>query len=933
MIARHCLGPVGHIIASVITFLSLSMAALAERPVDGATLAELHQQYAQAKDPEIIIATGEQVLAMEPKVTDWNLSVSRETLRAGVLAAVGQAYLNRSTGLRADNVESAIANFEAVLAAADRQAAPDHWAYAHNDTGVAYFNRLRGERAHNLEQAISHFEAALEVFTREGHPNDWAAARSNLGAAYLGRVHGETAANVERAIGNLEGALSVLTRDRSAELWGRAKSNLGHAYRTRATGDAAENVDAAIAQFKDALQVFTLETAPFQWAQINVSLAMAYEDRKQGSEEDNVTEALRHVSEAQKVFTREAAPVYWAAAQTKMGDLYANRKTGDVAENRKLAIAAYEAALTVQTKDADPRGHFNLARTLAQTLVEAGDCASAREHFASARDAFNVLFGQGLDDADTRQLVANAGPMFAQAAYCAAELGNVAEAVQLASESRARLLSAALKLQNLALSPEQHQRLEDLRVSARALQAVVATAQGAERDAALRQLTTTREELLALVASAGPAGAAPATAVAQAKEAVGGDSVLLMPIVTQTGSKMLMFVGAKQAWHVIELPKLTLPSVLALLAQNSDGREPHGWIEAYFANYFVDEEEQRRRWPIWLNAVDGIGGQLWQLFGDEVALAFKSQGIKPGTRVIVMPAGRLGIFPLGLAQNPRSQRRLIDDFEVVSTPSLEALVTAHHAIKQTPARSLAAIINPTGDLPGTEKEGEIVASHFAEASRAVLIRDGAGVDEVLAALKGKTYWHFASHGTFNWQDVGSSALIMRGHERLSVTRLADAKDLGHPRLVVLSACETGISDVITRNPDEFIGLPNSFAALGAVGIVGTLWPVADSATALLIAKFYDLHLGEGLPPPTALRQAQLWLRDASRASIDAYAEKAVAAGRLERRHLAEIKQDMDPKVRANRMGGVSPATAKAAAAEVGPYAHPYYWGGFVYTGL
>ena len=45
-------------------------------------------------------------------------------------------------------------------------------------------------------------------------------------------------------------------------------------------------------------------------------------------------------------------------------------------------------------------------------------------------------------------------------------------------------------------------------------------------------------------------------------------------------------------------------------------------------------------------------------------------------------------------------------------------------------------------------------------------------------------------------------------------------------------------------------------ALGAAGVLGTLWPVSDAATALLMAKFYDLHLEAGLDPPTALNQAQ-----------------------------------------------------------------------------
>ncbi len=65
-------------------------------------------------------------------------------------------------------------------------------------------------------------------------------------------------------------------------------------------------------------------------------------------------------------------------------------------------------------------------------------------------------------------------------------------------------------------------------------------------------------------------------------------------------------------------------------------------------------------------------------------------------------------------------------------------------------------------------------------------------------------------------DARQSALLMYNAARLSVGRLLEAEGLGRPRLVVLSACETGLSD-ITNSPDEFIGLPATFTALGAAG--------------------------------------------------------------------------------------------------------------------
>jgi hypothetical protein len=132
---------------------------------------------------------------------------------------------------------------------------------------------------------------------------------------------------------------------------------------------------------------------------------------------------------------------------------------------------------------------------------------------------------------------------------------------------------------------------------------------------------------------------------------------------------------------------------------------------------------------------------------------------------------------------------------------------------------------------------------------------------------------------------------MHDHARLTVGLLLETDGLGRPRLVVLSACETGLYD-INDNPDEFIGLPSTFTALGASGVLGTLWPVSDVATVLLIAKFYELHMGLGVAPPTALWRAQLWLRQTTNAELEAYTRLAAEQGRLESRHVAEIERDL-----------------------------------------
>ena len=79
--------------------------------------------------------------------------------------------------------------------------------------GNAYGDRIRGEEADNLEMAIAAYQASLEVRTREAFPFDWAKNQNNLGNAYSKRIRGEKAENLEMAIAASQASLSVYTRE------------------------------------------------------------------------------------------------------------------------------------------------------------------------------------------------------------------------------------------------------------------------------------------------------------------------------------------------------------------------------------------------------------------------------------------------------------------------------------------------------------------------------------------------------------------------------------------------------------------------------------------------------------------------------------------------------------------------------------------------
>ncbi|MGW3406244.1 CHAT domain-containing protein, partial [Streptomyces zhihengii] len=84
---------------------------------------------------------------------------------------------------------------------------------------------------------------------------------------------------------------------------------------------------------------------------------------------------------------------------------------------------------------------------------------------------------------------------------------------------------------------------------------------------------------------------------------------------------------------------------------------------------------------------------------------------------------------------------------------------------------------------------------------------------------------------------------------------------GGLELVVLAACRTNVSG---HGFDEAYSLATAFLVAGARSVVGSMWPVPDEATSLLMYMVHHFSAREGMPPGQALRGAQLWMLDPGR---------------------------------------------------------------------
>lgn len=152
-------------------------------------------------------------------------------------------------------------------------------------------------------------------------------------------------------------------------------------------------------------------------------------------------------------------------------------------------------------------------------------------------------------------------------------------------------------------------------------------------------------------------------------------------------------------------------------------------------------------------------------------------------------------------------------------------------------------------LPGARAEVMQIAKLYS--TPAVL---GTEASEPALRADNNKAWsvlHLATHGVYNKAEPLKSALFFSdGKGALSTLTASDllVKPI-RARLIVLSACESGIGQVQADN--DILGLPRSFFISGAHSVLSSLWPVSDLATSQLMGDFH-LHSGLGAGPALAM---------------------------------------------------------------------------------
>ncbi len=237
--------------------------------------------------------------------------------------------------------------------------------------------------------------------------------------------------------------------------------------------------------------------------------------------------------------------------------------------------------------------------------------------------------------------------------------------------------------------------------------------------------------------------------------------------------------------------------------------------------------------------------------------------------VTLVPTGQLGLLPLHAA-GTRLPRPADGWRQVLDTTTVSYAIHARardHAVALARSRRAApalAVIDPQGNLGAvTPVELDALTSAFPGPDHMLppLVGPRALTCAVLPALRTAGTAMFVCHAGLDADRPLDGGLELAEGQVLSVRTLATS-ELDSTRLMILTACESARYDR-QHMPDEVVGLPAALFQAEVAGVLATLWRIRGAGPAAVVAKFLELwRAGTGSDPATALRAAQLWVRDA-----------------------------------------------------------------------
>jgi CHAT domain-containing protein len=829
-------------------------------------------------------------------------------------------------GNTAMNIEIAIVGHQVALSVFSNTLRNRYnWALTQISLANAYQTRIKGEQAENLEQAIACYEQALQIYTYETFPEKWADTQNNLGGAYRSRIRGNREDNIECAIQYFKAALKVRKRSKNPYNWAMTQHNIGETYRNHTKGGLKKNIERAIHHLKLSLTVRIFTKYPEEWAMTKNSLGEAYRNRVCGNHVDNLKRAIACFDDSLKVYKQDKFSNLWATALNNMGcTICASNLNHDNNEKISEGIRCFELALKVRTRTSLPHDHTQTLFNLGLAYRHSYQLENAYKTFASAIDTVEeirsgIMIG---GEADKQKLAEEWQELYQVMVEVCLELENSSAALEYAERSKARNLvelMAATRLKPPGVSAEVWERYDALSQQCWNLQQQrdSSTFSPLSKTEITQQLIKLRQDIDTLVEE---------EITAHDPKFRFGQRVQPIPYreiqaLVDDKTAIVEWYFTRKGIHAFIVTRQGEP---ILVSTDKDAWDRLGELTSeYVIAYYTDKSQWRKQLPSYLQRLAAIL-ELDQLLSripshcqELVLVPYRFLHLFPLHALPVSETEYLSDkFPQGIRYAPSSQILQLSLSQ--DNPSLR---------KGGEEKSLFAIQNPTADLNYTNIEVEAIQTLFHPVT--VLKGDAAsktGFNQAAIQLKDAAFAHFSCHGSFDFENPQISRLLLADAKLPGIDLSEEVNSLGcltlpeifnlrfrQCRLVTLSACETGITDIRT-NSDEYISILAGFFFAGSRNVLGTLWAVNDLSTAIFMIRFYETLLGENQPPVAlAVKQTQEWMRQVTVAKLLDWIAGCPLIGE-------ERRQEMGDDL-----------TEWYSLTEI-PFQSPYYWSAFCAVG-
>jgi tetratricopeptide (TPR) repeat protein len=804
----------------------------------------------------------EALALLDPAESAYTVALIRNNL--------GMQHLRLQHGDRSANIEKGRAELELAAAGLRRELAPAEWAMVQNNLGTCYLERYAGDRVGNVEMAFTCFGNATAATRREGNLAQWSRARLGLAVTMLERDLEPVERFEQQAIELIEEVLAAVEPD--GPIAGECHQQLATHFGQRVNRGAVEYADRALEHGARAIAHHDRDREPRSWGLTKSGLSLV----KAKMAEPDLPGALACAEDAIGALPRDRLPFEWGIAQLNKAVVH------QVHGNRDAALQHGELALQELTPARAPVISARAACLVGECHAEAANWPDAADAFRVAVTAFRYAYQDAARSTARTALFRQAAVAHTSAAYAAARHGDLAQAVVLAEAGRAFALREALELDPATVDlaadrdSEEYQRYLSALAAMRAAEAAVrvpwlahprVTAEQARSEDEQRQAELESTRRAAAEARARLTTPSPTDVEAIRRYAVGLDAVVYL-LSSTWGTVMLTLRPETGRIEKREIA-FTHDDLSALLLHRD---RPNGGL---LVGAMIGRELMRQA--------------IEDLLLSPVARWLRDGLRGPGTTMIV-PMGPWGAVPFNLFVD--------DDRVLIQAVSAEVRHHCRTRLAQENGRRPGVLAYAHPSLPLAGREVEAVAAAFSDG---ITVPAGSKTkDDLVAALARFDHLHLATHGIYRLDEPTESAIYV-DDEPLPLRELIQRQLLSGVRLAFLSACQTGISDILTAR-DEVVGLPSACIHSGAIGVIGTLWPVDDAATFLLVRAFYREYGSSA--PSVALARARQWLRDVS---------------------AAEVLRQCDSLPPALEFLRLRPSTDR-------PFNDPYFWAPFIYVG-